>query len=218
MADIKRKVDAIVFDLDGTLLDTEADIIDSVRATLKNLGLKEKPYNEIKRHIGYGVKHLLINSLGKENENLYDKALEFYTKRYKKDMLKTTKIFDGVIETLEHFKNKKLAVLTNKRASAAQEQLKYFGIDKYFYEVIGGDREECLKPSACPINELIQKHKLSKDKVIVVGDMDVDILAGKAAGNLTCAVTYGIGDKEAVLKAKPDFVIDKITQLKEIIE
>jgi len=213
-----KEVDLIIFDLDGTLIDTKKDIVNSVNNTLKNLGLRPRPDNIISSFIGYGIKGLIRDALGKENTSLLEKALKIYEENYNKHMFDTSRPYPGVLEVLEHFSKKSKAVITNKRKRFAKAQLEHFGIAKYFDEIIGGDDETCLKPSPCQPEAVLKRYRIKPERSIVVGDMDFDILSGKQAGMLTCAVTYGIGKREAILKAKPDFIIDNIRELKAIIK
>ena len=90
-------------------------------------------------------------------------------------------------------------------------------ITKFFKDIIGGDNVSCLKPSICSLDKALKYNKNS-ERSIIVGDMDLDILSGKKAGILTCAVTYGIGKKKDILKAEPDYIIDDIGELKDIIK
>jgi phosphoglycolate phosphatase len=99
----------------------------------------------------------------------------------------------------------------------AEITLKEFDILKYFKDVIGGDSDDCLKPSPCPLNKALEYFKEKRDKSLIVGDMPVDIKTGKNAGIITCAVTYGVGEKEDIIKSKPDYIINDLIELKEII-
>jgi len=93
------------------------------------------------------------------------------------------------------------------------------GIAAYFKNVIGDDNTSCLKPSRCQFDRLFEKTTVKdKGKVLMVGDMDIDVLAGRASGIVTCAVTYGIGKRQDIERAMPDYIIDDISQLKKIIE
>ncbi|MCD5383486.1 HAD-IA family hydrolase [candidate division WOR-3 bacterium] len=88
---------------------------------------------------------------------------------------------------------------------------------KYFEDIVGGDDIGCAKPSPCPLDKIIHSLNINKGEAIIVGDMDIDILAGRKADIITCAVTYGIGKKEDIIKANPDFIIDDIMKLKDIM-
>ncbi len=196
-----KQIDLIIFDLDGTLVDSQKDIIKAVNFSLKTLGLKEKTDSEISAFIGTGVEDLIRKSLG-ARAGLFKEALEIFTQHYSKHFTDNTILYPNVKEILEHFKNKKMAVVTNKNKHSTVRTLEAFKINGYFGDVLGGDDVDCRKPSSCPLDLVIQKHKAKKESTLIVGDMAIDILAGKKAGIATCAVTYGIGKKEDIIKLK----------------
>jgi phosphoglycolate phosphatase len=167
--------------------------------------------------MGPGVKYLIEKSLGEENWPLLNKALDIFGNYFNKHSADKTKLYPNVKEILEYLRDKKNYVLTNRRGKMAEITLKKFDILKYFKDVIGGDREDCLKPSPCPLNKALKYFENKRDKSMIVGDMDVDINTGKNAGIITCAVTYGVGKREDIIRARPDYIIDDLIELKEII-
>lgn len=213
-----KYIDLIIFDLDGTLVDSRRDIATAVNFTLKNFGLKEKSRKEITSYIGRGVRDLVRKSLGAKKETLLEKALFVFEDYYRKHFADKSVLYPNVKEALEHFKNKKKVVITNRNHEFALLTLKALGIYEYFEHIAGGDDINCAKPSPCPLDKIIAELSVDKEKTIIVGDMDIDVLAGKGARITTCAVSYGIGKKENIIKAKPDFIIDDISKLKDIIE
>ncbi|MBN1405954.1 MAG: HAD-IA family hydrolase [Candidatus Omnitrophica bacterium] len=216
---MKHRVELIFFDLDGTLADTKANIVASVNYTLKTLGAPARPADEIVRYIGVGADHLIIKSLGEAHIHKFHEAEKIILKYTAEHISDNVRLFAHVKETLEYFTKKRKILLSNRQKHLCELLLKSLGIAHHFEEVIGGDDPACRKPSACPLNNMIKKHLKARDGSIIVGDMAVDIQAGKAAGILTCAVTYGgIGSIEEVIAAKPDYVIDDMLKLKDIIE
>ncbi|MBI4706407.1 MAG: HAD-IA family hydrolase [Candidatus Omnitrophica bacterium] len=213
-----RCVDLIIFDLDGTLVDSRSQIANAVNFTLRALNIEERPFEEITSFIGMGARDLLRRSLRKENAQLLNEAVITFQNYYKIHSPGHASLYPHVIETLEYFKDKIKIIITNSPKATAEQILFNSGIDKYFKDIIGGDDESCQKPSACSLNKSSYYLKNSKDKIIIVGDMDIDVITGKSAGILTCAVTYGIGKKKDLVKAGPDYMIDDIIQLKEIIK
>ena len=133
----------IIYDLDGTLLDSRVDIVLAVNATLKHLGLPRKSEKLVTSYIGWGSSKLLVDSLGKKNINLLPTAVGFYWKYYLKHGLDNTSIFSGVKPVLEHFADKIQVIVSNKQRAFVVHQLKALGIRKYFREVIGGDDMKC---------------------------------------------------------------------------
>jgi len=210
-------IDLIIFDLDGTLIDSRRDIANAVNHTLKEVGLEEKSVSEISSYIGTGVEDLIRRSLGKKQDSLFKKALSVFIEYYREHCLDNTYLYSGVKDVLEYFKNKRKVIVTNRRYETAILALRKLGVYNYFEDVLGGDDLGYLKPSSCLLDEVIHRLNIEKERTIIVGDMDVDILAGKRAGITTCAVTYGIGKKGDILKTKPDYIIDNILKLKGII-
>ena len=211
-----KTVELIIFDLDGTLVDSKEGIASSINLALKQVGAKEKSTQEIISYIGIGVDHLIRESLGKEYQDLFDKTKSVF-ENYRRTFADGSRLYPGVKELLEYFKHKKKVIATNGKHEFAVLALKRTNIYNYFVDVVGGDDVDCLKPSACPLEIVMKRLSVLKEKTIIVGDMYLDISAGKKAEVLTCAVTYGIGKKEDILKAKPDFIIDNISDLKNII-
>jgi len=209
--------DLIIFDLDGTLIDSRDDIVDAVNATLVHLGLKKKGRKFISSFIGWGSNSLLEGVLGKVNRELMKKAIDFYWWYYRRHGLDNTGLFPGAKDVLRHFRDKKMVIISNKAKAFVVGQLRDLGVRKYFKKVIGGDDLKCSKPSPCPVLELLKRYKIKKQNAIIVGDMALDIETGKNAGIYTCGVTYGIGDVGELKKMRPDFVISRLSKLKEII-
>ena len=214
-----RKIELIIFDLDGTLVDSRQDIVNAINFMLRSLNLKERPFEEIISYVGKGVNELIKSSLGKDADGLKDRAFKIFRSYYQAHPADNAYVYPGVSEILDYFKNKDKAVITNRNHRASEIILQKMGIASYFKNVIGDDNTSCLKPSRCQFDKLFGKTSVKdKGKVIMVGDMDIDVLAGRASGIVTCAVTYGIGKRQDIERVMPDYIIDDILQLKKIIE
>lgn len=214
----KIGIDLIIFDLDGTLVDSKDDIVNAVNYTLRRHGLKEKKPAEIVSYIGTGSRELLRKSMDNAVGASLDDVLSTFTGYSIKHCADRSVLYPHVKETLEYFCDKKKTVVTNRIRDSAERLLGALGVRGYFDLIAGGDNINCLKPSPCPLDLMINKLDADKRRVIIVGDMEIDISAGRNADILTCAVTYGLGNKEDILKARPDFVIDDMIELKEIID
>lgn len=212
-----KNTDLIIFDLDGTLVDSRQDIINAVKVTLKRLRAPVRSSKEIQSFIGTGVEDLLGKSLGDLKDSYLSRALRIFEEHFRRHYADASVLYPGVKELLTHFTDKKKSIVTNRRRQSALLTLRALGIGHLFEYVIGGDDLMCSKPDSCPLDKVIEESTASRDRTLMVGDMDIDILAGKAAGIATCAVTYGIGEKSVILKARPDFVIGSISELKKII-
>ncbi len=212
-----KYVEFIIFDLDGTLVDSKEDMARGVNFTLKKIGLGEKSTSQISSHIGKGIEDLIRGSLGNKQEALLDRALSIFIEYYRKHSTDNTVLYPHVKEILEYFRDKRKTIVTNRNYEFALMALNKLGIRDYFENIVGGDDTCCMKPSSCPLDRSMGRFNADKEKAIIVGDMDIDILAGRRAGITTCGVTYGIGRKEDIIKAKPDFIIDDIIDLKNIV-
>ncbi len=212
-----RKVNLIIFDLDGTLIDSKKDIISSVNFALKKVGFKEIDDKKIESFIGTGVEDLIEKSLGK-NKKFFEKTLKEFKNYFNEHSLDNSRLYNGVKDILEYFKNKNKAIITNRRHEFAVKDMKGLGIDSCFDFVMGGDDIKCLKPDACQLNKAIKHFDAAKNETIIVGDMDLDVQAGKSAQISTCAVTYGIGKLKDIERSNPDFIINSILELKKILE
>lgn len=212
-----KYIDLIILDLDGTLIDSREDIAKAVNFALKDVGLGEKSVSEISSYIGLGVEDLIRKSLGNKHNALIEKALSVFKEYYKEHCTDNSVLYPNVKEVLEYFKAKRKVIVTNRNYDLALQPLKTLGIYDYFDDIFGGDDIGCMKPSSCPLDRTINRFNMDKETTIFVGDMYIDVLAGKSAGIATCAVTYGIGKKEDIIKVEPDFIIDDMIELKNII-
>lgn len=210
-------IDTIFFDVDGTLVDATSDIANAMNHALRVLGLPLLPKEEIVSHIGSGVKDLIRKSLGSDDEALIEKGTKLYTDHYIEHAADETVLYPHVVDILEYLKDKRKFILTNRYVSFADVALRAFGIRSYFEEIIGGDDESCIKPSACIIDRIVKQFGIDKKRSLIVGDMDVDVMTGKNAGVKTCWVTHGLGTADEVTVLNPDYVIDDLLELKDII-
>jgi len=211
------EVDAIFFDVDGTLVDARIDIVNAVNYALRKLGVEERPEGMIISYIGTGVRDLITKSLGNKNEELTEEGIKIFSAYYEKHSADKARLYPHVKETLDYFKNKRKFILTNRYSKFAESTLKAFGIVDYFDEIIGGDDDNCLKPSACVLDNVIPRLNINRQKAIVIGDMSIDIMTGKNSGVKTCWVSYGLGTIADVRDLKPDYIIDDMIELEDII-
>ncbi|MFZ5450390.1 MAG: HAD family hydrolase [Thermodesulfobacteriota bacterium] len=212
-----QQIDLIVFDLDGTLVDSIPDIARAANYACRSLGLAEHPPEAIKAMIGGGERKLVERFLGPGRERLVEEAHRIYLDYYRRHVGDFTRLYPGVKETLPLLGAKKLAVLSNKRQSLSEAVLLITGIASFFAAVRGGGPELPLKPSPEPLLALIKAVEGDPERTLMVGDKTADIQAGQAAGTLTLGVTYGYGEPAALEAAGPDFLVDHFAAIKEII-
>ncbi len=213
------EIDAIFFDLDGTLVDSRKDIVNSTNYMLKQLDLEEQSYEEIVSYIGGGIDDFVTKTLKDKDRDLHEKGLKIFYEHYEQHSTEETELFPGVKETLEHFGDKEMIIVTNKSSYLTDIAVKELGISGYFSHIVGGDDVHCLKPSGCPLEKAISKlgRDLAKDKLLMVGDMPTDIESAKRVGIKSCGVTYGVSDRESLSERAPDILIDNFIDLKSKI-
>jgi len=208
-----RQVQLLIFDLDGTLIDSGLDLALSVNAMREAMGLHRLPHEEIATFIGHGVVNLMRRALGAEaREEKIQKALDFFLAHYREHMLDNTLPYPGVITPVDELKGRTLAVLTNTPVRFSELILEGLGMAGYFRYVYGGNSFEQKKPAPVGAHKLMSDLQGPPRATMIVGDSDTDVLTGRNAGIWTCGVTYGFG-AYTLEKAPPDFMIDDLLQL-----
>jgi phosphoglycolate phosphatase len=210
--------DTILFDVDGTLIDATSDIANGMNYALRALKLPELPKETIVSYIGAGVKYLIRNSIGAGDDAIIEKGTRLYADYYLAHAVDETVLYPHVTDILEYLKGKRKFIFTNRYASFADVALRALGVRDYFEAIIGGDDESCIKPSVCSVDRIVKEFDIDKSRSLIVGDMDIDVMTGKNSGIKACWVTYGLGKVEEVSPLKPEYIIDDLIELKEIIK
>ncbi len=211
----------IIFDFDGVLANTGADIANAANFVLRQMKLKELPPETIAGFIGGGAEPLMRRCLaGQQAEELLEPALQMFKARYATHYFQDTTCYPGVSSLLEqlHTAHKNMAIATNKVEQLTRGILTGLHIDHYFQAVVGPDSVTHRKPHPEALQRILTHLNTAPSAAIMIGDTAADILAGKAAGTVTCGVTYGYGSRKEIEEARPDFIIDEITSLIGIIE
>jgi phosphoglycolate phosphatase len=210
-------VDLLIFDLDGTLIESKWDIAASVNLTLAELGLPQRPLEEIFGFVGDGVKKLLRQAVGDNNPDRFDEALRVFRGHYLAHCLDRTRFYPGIEQALQHFARTNKAVATNKSIEFTNVILKGLGA-QHFQFVVGGDNGFGLKPEPGMLLHIMDRLQASPDRTVLVGDSTNDINGGHNAGIRVCAVGYGMGNRERMTACRPDWFIERPEQLMEIFE
>jgi phosphoglycolate phosphatase len=210
---MKKKIELIMFDLDGTLADTGHDLVNTVNYVRSHFDLQPLENRMVYEHVGRGVDHLIRSFLPQKFQEKFGEARDLFLDHYAEHLLDTTVLYPHVKETLEYFRKKKRAVVSNKLHHLTVAVLAGLGIEACFDAVLGGDSLPERKPDPGPLKQVLETFGVKPVVALIVGDGAADMEAGKAAGVFTCGVTYGLGDTEELVQAKPDFLIDNLGQL-----
>ena len=210
---MKRPIDLIMFDLDGTLADTGPDLADSVNYTRSRFELSPLPQQLIYTHVGRGVEYLLRHAVAEKALCHFSEIMRVFLEYYQQHLLDKTVLYPNVIEVLDYFGAKRNAVVTNKLHNLAVTVLRGLGIEDRFDAVLGGDSGAEKKPDPALLRVVLRQFQIIPANAVMVGDGDTDVEAGRCAGVITCGVTYGLANKDDLAAAKPDFLIDDLAQL-----
>ena len=206
-------VRAFLFDLDGTLIDSKLDLVDSVNFMLQEMQRDVLPLATIASYIGHGAPKLVADVLGPDAAEADRKrGLEIFLAHYSKHNLDATRAYPGVVEGLEALQDRPMAVLTNKPKKMSVEILEALGLLKYFHAVYGGDSFEKKKPDPAGAQAILKNLGAQPREAAMVGDSDVDIKTARNAGMLAVAVNYGFGQHDR--QAQPaDLYVDSLLEI-----
>lgn len=211
-------VRALILDLDGTLIDSKNDLIQSVNAMLRDLGRSELAAETISGYIGHGAPKLVERALGEGcAEQEKQRALEFFLKHYELHKLDTTRAYPGVAETLEELRRLPMAVLTNKPVRISERILEALGLAKYFRAIYGGNSFATKKPDPLGATTILREMKAEPGETLMVGDSDVDMQTARNTGTMAALATYGFGMHDS--KACPaDIYLDRFSELATLLQ
>jgi phosphoglycolate phosphatase len=212
------EADLLVFDLDGTLIDSKLDLALAVNAARTDAGLGPLAHETIYSYVGNGAPVLIRKALGPEaSEEQAEKGLQFFLDYYREHMLDNTCLYPGVREALDEWSSsKKLAVLTNKPERFSRMILDGLGVGARFARVYGGNTFETKKPDPFGLRVLLDELGVCAPRTLMVGDSAVDVLTARNAGVPSCGVTYGL-QPETFHEHPPDILIDRLQELVELL-
>jgi phosphoglycolate phosphatase len=211
-----KHIELMIFDLDGTLVNSGGDIVASVNYTLKSLDIPTKSQEEILTFVGDGVNKMIERALGKDIQHLFDRAMDIFSDYYAGHMLDTTCLCDSVIEVLDHFHDRKKVIITNKRRYFTLKMTDALGISKYFEEIIGAESTPYIKPDPRLFIPLLKRVHAVYNDTVVVGDGVNDIMLAKNTGVLSCALLNGLTRRDILLALDPDYACEGLRELIKI--
>lgn len=213
-----NKVDLMIFDFDGTLADTGADLVASINYTLTTMRLHPRPSKEILGFVGDGVYKLIERSLGGNSQGRLEEAMSIFSGHYEKHLLDQTVLYPQTEDVLKYFNHKLKVILTNKRYHLAVAIARGLRIDRHFMEIVGADSTPFQKPDQRVVEYLLNKYNAEPQKTVMIGDGVNDIGVAKNAGILSCAFLNGLGDKETLLKMEADFYCENLMEINTLFQ
>jgi phosphoglycolate phosphatase len=213
----------LIFDLDGTLIDSRLDLIHSVNAMLRHIGRPELPGDVIATYVGDGAPMLVRRALGDpDDESSVQRALDYFLTYYRGHKLDNTHIYPGIPEALariRHGRNghpRAMAVLSNKPVNPSRAIVEALGMKDFFAQVYGGNSFPTKKPDPLGAQKLLEELGCRPKEAVMVGDSANDVLTGRNAGLWTVGVNYGFAPQTLDL-TPPDVRVDTAHELTEVL-
>jgi phosphoglycolate phosphatase len=207
-------MDLLIFDLDGTLIDSKLDLANSVNAAREHMGLESLSNELVYSYVGNGAPVLIRRAMGPEaGEQEVSEALAYFLGYYRRHMLDNTRLYEGVREALDELRTHKItmAVLTNKPVRFSQELVAGLGLKGHFFQVYGGNSFEQKKPHPMGVEALLSE-AAARERTWMIGDSAVDIRTARNARIRACGVTYGF-QPETLEEEPPDMLLDSLSDL-----
>ena len=210
----------LIFDLDGTLIDSRLDLANAVNATRAHFGAGPLPNEVVYTYVGNGAPVLIRRAMGPEADDAQvSAALEFFLDHYSRHALDDTSLYPGVLDSLKRLRESgaRMAVLTNKPVRISRRIVEGLGIAGYLFQIYGGNSFEHKKPHPIGIDRLREEAGADAAETWMVGDSYVDIQTARNAGVNSCGVTYGF-QPETFREFPPDLLVDRMEEFAGYLE
>ena len=215
------QIKLLIFDLDGTLVDSRIDLVNSVNAMLRSFRRPELPADVIATYVGDGAPMLVRRALGDpQDEGFVKQALEFFLGYYRVHKLDNTHVYPGVNAALLAARKadafeRRMAVLSNKPVNPSRQIVEALGLASFFTQIYGGNSFSTKKPDPEGANKIVAESGVQPEEAMMIGDSAIDVITGQNAGMYTCGVTYGFAP-HTLEDAPPDVVLDTPQELAEL--
>jgi 2-phosphoglycolate phosphatase len=207
----------IIFDLDGTLIDSYSAIQESLNFVLKNYGLPKVDLPTVKKMVGRGLENLMQQAVGEENK---EQAIALFRKSYDETVMRGTFLLPEVAETIRNLYGKgiKMAVASNKPSIYSRTILENFGLNPYFEACYGPDVVKHTKPHPAMLEGLMKELNADKKETLYVGDMVIDVETARNAGVPVALIATGGNSSDELRTLNPDYFLESFGDLRLIIE
>jgi len=212
-------MDLLIFDLDGTLIDSRLDLANAVNATRHHMGMTALENERVYSYVGNGAPVLIRRAMREQaSEAEIQEALEFFLEYYREHDLDNTTLYPGVRESLDRLRaaGKHMAVLSNKPVKMSKSIVDGLGMGGHFFRVYGGNSFDFKKPNPIGIRTLMEETAIGPSLTMMVGDSSVDVETARNAGVPCCGVTYGF-QPETLANPAPDLKVDRMEELADWI-
>jgi phosphoglycolate phosphatase len=215
------EIQLVIFDLDGTLLDSVEDIAASTNCALRQMGYPTHPVSSFNWFVGNGIARLFERALplGEATDENIARMRACFTDRYKDHMTDATRPYAGVPELLSelHQKGIKLAVASNKYHAATEQLVAHYSPDLPFVSVIGHLKGKATKPDPSIVQEILDKSGIPAENTVFVGDSGVDMQTAINSHTIACGVSWGLRPRSELESFKPTFLVDSPAELRAIL-
>ena len=216
-----HRIKLLIFDLDGTLIDSRLDLVHSVNAMLRHFKRPELPGEVVASYVGDGAPMLVRRALGDpKDEDFLKAALDYFLAYYRVHKLDHTHVYPGIVEALSAIRSsnglrRQMAVLSNKPVHPSRAIVEALGLRAFFTNVYGGNSFATKKPDPLGARTLLHEAGCIAHEAVIIGDSSIDVITGRNAGAWTCGVTYGFAP-HALCEAPPDVVLDTPAELAQL--
>ena len=197
--------DLLIFDLDGTIIDSQADVGHALNRVLAEYDVPPIDAEIIRKQVGYGIQPLIVEKLSELKITDCKPAFDRFAAHYFEHCARETVLYDGVAELLDGFSARRKVILTNKSTRFIGKILDGLNIAEHFVAQYGRESFAKTKPDPLPILSILKEHGVAPERAVMIGDTETDVHAGANAGVPTCLVTYGYGKPAALALLKPTF-------------
>ena len=203
----------IIYELDGTLVDSLEDLVAAVNVMLGEMGASPLSAREIRRHVGWGLHELVRRCLCTDEARRIERGMTRFRAYYGRHLLDHTQLYPGARDVLDHFRARRQGIVTNKPNPFCRDVLEGLGVSGYFSEVIAGDSGHPKKPDPAGVRALLKSARVDPSESLLVGDSPIDVETGRRARVFTIGVLNGFADEQELQAAAPDAVAHDLGEL-----